>query len=979
MNNLQIYMNPLLNTPQVFTVPIGGNLFDFIEKSEIRFTGAITAIIIINGEIIPQDAWELTFPTEKDLVSVRVIPKGGSGGKNITRTVLSLAAIVAANFIAPGLALALTPAAFGLTGLSLTTALTQIALTYAGLALVDTIAPIPTQDTAITKSSSKDSKEFYNIGAANNKIDPWGSIPVLFGTHKFSPPYAARPYTVVQNNEQFVRMLFCLGYAPIEVTELKIGETIITDSIVSNDDFGDNSGSVDYEATIYDDFNHITDETRFFEEICKEETLSIELKESLGWITQFTAENTDHVIVDISALNGIYEINESGDYSNTTVLFEVQYREYGTETWYDAGAAINVPDCDLFYPLDTKIRATYLWPLPEGQEQNPSAYYTKYKVTKIGILKSNGQPYIRTYYAVGSLPASYLTFPDTVYPIARISKTFIPYYDEEEDDVMWPAEENLTSSDLNDRRTSISPPRETSTDFECSIYDDSVEPSEVYVGNFYSNLNYPDVTRFENYYDFPTELETTFAWVLVPNDLFQYIASLWFIKVGEEETKYYSLLHLNGGQLSSDGGLRGASPDKIIQSYYCDLPSRAKYEIRIRRTTTDHDPIKDKIQDTIHWTCLRSFNTSKKAINMSGLTFLEMYVKASEQFNNALDTITVLGQALITTNFSSATVAYSNNCADIVRYIYTGPFNKKALTDSQVDLTTLSDFYNLCSGLGFSYNRYIDSPTSVYEILKEVCAACLASPTYKDGLYSVVYDYLNTTITQMITPRNSWGFKAIKKFYDIPHAYRVEFAEAGNDYNLTELEVYNEDYDEDTATLFEQLEYPGVTNSDQITALTNFHFGQLRTRRSSFFVNMDVENIICTRGDKVLYSSDVLSSTLTVGRVQVYLGATILVDNICTMEAGKSYGIVIRSTGGTAVYYSVSTVEGDNTLLTISRISPAPELIEGEITEDCLFMFGEYENEAFECLVKAIIPNEDLSAELELVIYDASIYPEMPS
>ena len=139
---------------------------------------------------------------------------------------------------------------------------------------------------------------------------------------------------------------------------------------------------------------------------------------------------------------------------------------------------------------------------------------------------------------------------------------------------------------------------------------------------------------------------------------------------------------------------------------------------------------------------------------MSGLTFLEMYVKASEQFNNALDTITVLGQALITTNFSSATVAYSNNCADIVRHIYTGPFNKKALTNSQVDLTTLSDFYDLCSRLGFSYNRYIDSPTSVYEILKEVCAACLASPTYKAGLYSVVYDYLNTTITQMITPRN---------------------------------------------------------------------------------------------------------------------------------------------------------------------------------------------------------------------------------
>jgi len=142
---------------------------------------------------------------------------------------------------------------------------------------------------------------------------------------------------------------------------------------------------------------------------------------------------------------------------------------------------------------------------------------------------------------------------------------------------------------------------------------------------------------------------------------------------------------------------------------------------------------------------------------------------------------------------------------------------------------------------------------------------------------------------------------------------------------------------------------------------------------------MDVENIVCTRGDKVLYSSDVLSSTLTVGRLQTYSGETIVVDNICTMEANKSYGIIIRSTGGTAVYYSVLTVEGDNTLLTISLVSPSLEAIDGDITEDCLFMFGEYENEAFECIVKAIVPGEDLSAELELVIYDASIYPKIPT
>lgn len=957
MNNLQIYMNPLLNTPQVFTVPIGGNLFDFIEKSEIRFTGAITAIIIINGEIIPQDAWELTFPTEKDLVVVRVVPRGGDGGKNVTRTVLSLAAIVAANFFAPGLALALTPAAMGLTGLSVTTIVTQLALTYAGLALVDAIAPIPTQDTALTKSSSKDSKEFYNIGAANNKIDPWGSIPVLLGTHKFSPPYAARPYSVITNNEQYIRMLFCLGYAPMEILELKIGERIITDSIVSNTDFGDNSGSVDYEATIYDNFDHINNRTKFFNNIVNEETLSIELKESEGYVTQYTKNDTDYVILDISALSGIYHLDEYGNYEEATVEFDIQYREYGTETWYDANGLINVPEINFFYPRDLSTPAACV------AIEESRVYYDKHKCAKFGIVKSTGMPYSRIDYWISNDPTNlYSDFPDNIYPLGRIHKIFSG------SSGTYAAEDPLTS--VSDRRTSSSPPRENSYDFLCSIYDDSIDPASVYIGSIIRQGSHCKSWVFAETVAFE-DLDTEFGTILDIGILNGLTISLQY--------DTYSIVNMAGGNLTSEGGLTGKSADKIIQSYYCQLPSPAKYEIRIRRTTVDHDPVGSHTKDTIHWTALRSVNTSKQAINMSGLTFLEMYVKASETFNNSLDTISVLAQALIPSTDESPSYVFSNNVSDIVRHIYTGPFNKKALTNNQIDLTTLANFYSLSQSLGFTYNRYIDSPTSVYEILKEVCAACLASPTYKDGLYSVVYDYLNSTITQMITPRNSWGFKATKKFYDIPHAYRVEYADSTNDYNLTELEVYNEGYDEDSATLFEQLEYPGVTNSSQITALTNFHFGQLRTRRSSFFVNMDVENIVCTRGDKVLYSSDVLSSTLTVGRVQAYLGTTIVVDSICTMEAEKSYGIVIRSTGGTAVYYSVATIAGDNTLLTISLVSPSPELIEGEITKDCLFMFGEYENEAFECLVKAIVPGEDLSAELELVPYDASIYPKMLS
>jgi hypothetical protein len=44
-----------------------------------------------------------------------------------------------------------------------------------------------------------------------------------------SPFYAAKPYTEIVGDDQYLRLLFCLGYGPLAIEDMQIGETPLTD------------------------------------------------------------------------------------------------------------------------------------------------------------------------------------------------------------------------------------------------------------------------------------------------------------------------------------------------------------------------------------------------------------------------------------------------------------------------------------------------------------------------------------------------------------------------------------------------------------------------------------------------------------------------------------------------------------------------------------------------------------------------------
>lgn len=428
-----------------------------------------------------------------------------------------------------------------------------------------------------------------------------------------------------------------------------------------------------------------------------------------------------------------------------------------------------------------------------------------------------------------------------------------------------------------------------------------------------------------------------------------------------------------------------------------DLPVAGQYDIRLTRTSmkgnTDPDAGRVHQQDCT-WTAMRSIR-HEKPTDLPGTVQIGMRIKATDQLNGVLDNFSVVAESRLATydgnswdepTFSSSTGngsggAVTSNPAWIFADILTGSANDRAIAKSRLDADALKSWADWCAAEGFEYNGVIDSETTVMELAKSVAAAGRASYGLQDGKHTVVRDLDNQTPVQMFTPRNSWDFSATKTFLDQPHGLKVRFKNEESDWKTEEAIVYNDGYSEDgtgclfddgtgvckIATRFETLELDGVTGWDQAWKIGRYRLAEARLRPEVYTLNVDVEHLVCQRGDTVKVAHDVTLWGSRWGRIKsVTRNASnevtaIETDEPATMESGNSYQIRIRKDDGTFAVIDVDTVAGETQTLTVS--TPAVYAI----AKDDLFAFGEQSTETVTLKVVGIEPRADLSARLTLV------------
>jgi len=382
-----------------FVVQVGDTVGEILHKCQPDPILRRHAHIFIGDDYILKENWDKVRPKPGSRVSIRVVPTGGGGGggggKSTLRIVL-LIAVIALAVAAPYL-LGPTLAGTALIGtgaaaITIGQVVTSAVLLVGGL-LVNALVPPPKPklNQAPSLTNPSDSPTLFITGA-RNQFFPFGVIPRPLGRSRMVPPYGALPFTEVDGDAQFIRMLFIWGYGPLEISDLRIGET-------SLDEFD--------EVEIETIAGTLTDPviTLFTQDVF-EESLQILLSNASGWNLRTTQQAVDEISIDLTFAGGLVSFGSTGGRSTVAVAFKIQYAPTGTQNWKGV---------EITEPLQVFSIGTHPYnPVSGGGSQNTLIYVDQFtgKVSqRFGTVGFTGTPASTPVVRAGELPIALVNVP----------------------------------------------------------------------------------------------------------------------------------------------------------------------------------------------------------------------------------------------------------------------------------------------------------------------------------------------------------------------------------------------------------------------------------------------------------------------------------------------------------------------------------------------------------------------------------------
>lgn len=864
--------NPFKVDQVDLAVPAGLSLDAIMRRVQPDPVLARYAHVFIEDRYVAPELWARTVPQPGRQVFIRVVPSGGDG-KNPLAVVLQIAVIAAAAWAGPAAAqgLGLAGVEAGTGAMAYTTAGKFVAagvsaaVGIAGGLAVNAIAPPPRQ--SLWLGDSGPASRTLSIAGARNQATPYQRIPQILGRHLVVPGYAGPPYTELVGQDQYLRLLFLIGYGPLQLSDHKIGETSLFDY-----------SDVEIEVRQgYPDDEPIT----LYPNTVSETAVGSTLSEAAGWIQQTTLPDVDEIAVEILFPAGLVEFQSDGDREQRTVDFEIEYAPAGSGSWTQARPQITT---------GVKVHTAGRAPGHEAGGDQGDAYdlerasllYIHGITGRFGLATNETGRYSFSAPGPPAVPGA----PNNCYPICSY------------------------------RQTGTDRAIHSLTDLRPAALTDGA------AGNYATTINAVD--------DYKIDIAAGFF------DAIDNVASV---------------------TAKTTSAVRYGVPIVV---------DRGQYDVRVRRITPDSDS--DQVFDEATWSVLRNIDYTDP-IALDGAAAVALRIKATDQLSGIIDQYNCIAASILLDWIGTGWVEQvtSNNAA-LYRHVFQGPAMKKPQPDSRLDLLELQEWAEECDAKGYRYNAVIDYETTPHELARNIAAVGRAAYAMKDSQYSVVRDsqaMIDRGYRQWLTPRNSWDVQGEKSFDDI-HGLRVRYVNAALGYRQDQITVYRDGYDAGSATRIDDMQLPGITDYDQAWSQGRYYLAVALLRPEMHSRMVDVEHLVCTRGDLIRVVDDVAMHGLASGRIKnLTLDGSnnvtaIELDETLAMAAGTTYGVRIRYAEVGDLYRAVDTVEGESPVVTFSvPVGPAdaPEL--GD-----LVLFGETEQEGADKIVHHIQMSGDLTARV---------------
>lgn len=295
-------------------VPAGLTLQEIIDRLADAWKQDYLCVIL-NDVNVPKDQWPLTVPHKDDVLNIILVPKDGDAGA-ILKAVAVIAVVVAVSWaLGPAGPLALGQ---GAGYAALAAGVGAAAGLATSLALNALFPPPVATPTALTGSGLAEDS-VYGFSATSNSLKPYSVIPRLYGRRMLKPDWAIKPYIVSNGSTQYLYQAFDLGYGPLQVEDIKIGETPI-------------ANFPDVEIVVHESFQ-AGDPLSFINQDVWQDPYSIKLTQGLETKVEST-DNAEKLVIDLQFPNGLFWLDSSdGNYNAEAVAISLKIRKVGTPSW----------------------------------------------------------------------------------------------------------------------------------------------------------------------------------------------------------------------------------------------------------------------------------------------------------------------------------------------------------------------------------------------------------------------------------------------------------------------------------------------------------------------------------------------------------------------------------------------------------------------------------------------------------------------
>lgn len=909
MPQVHLIKNPFDRKNDILKIDFGTNLQEVADNINLPETIKKTLVFykldenLDNPVLIPKEKWKDTFPQDEEHYQIftSFTGGGGGGGKSTLRMVAMVAVVVAITIFNPGAgAAAAAGFAEGALAYAAVTVGVNMAIMGASMALINALIPLPKQKVGASESNR-------TLTNSSNSANPYYPIPRVYGKTRFSPYKVAPDYTEQVGDDTYLRCLFCFGYGPLKISEIKIGDNPI-----------ENYSDVEYE--ILEGWPDDGDLKLYCNSVTTQ-SYAVELG-APKYQDVVTRSSVDEAVIQLQFMS-LYSVGANSRKQRVdTASFIISYREIDSEDWIvysrpswtamETSPFIKSIRVKFPKPGTYQIRVQQTRGFTGANEWSSATLSAVQNVRYTNPVRKKGFCLLAMRIratdqlsgqlnGVSALCESY----EKVYGRATIEETTRNYEGKKEIGTL-----NVADTPVN---WGVSQPMTTAK--MTLTFPQGVRPTSGNDGSVRTvvQYSYKGVTRGGQKIDETKEFDS--GWVNT-DTIEPIIQEIW----NNKEDPIVSL-------------------DVSIQKTF----QQRQYKVKKYKTDFSHNipsmrPYWQNCQDSSN--CLAPVDIK-----------IDYDYEATQEEEISRDRAWMLNR----------------HPAWHVFDMLTGTACVTPVNEDRIDIDSFIKWEKTYPN--WNVDVAIDGEYTRLECIKNMCSAAKATITLINGKYTIVLDEPGKQPVAAVSPRNSFGFSFSKSFSKKIHGFKVSYIEPDRDWTEQQVIVYAPGYSEDNATEFEAIESYGCTDRKQAWKFGKFMLAQYLLRPETYTFSQDIENLAVNVGDVIRLAHDVLKIGYGSARIKdVYFNddkrvTSIWIDDKFYLPSGKTYSITVRTPLGKFETYAIAPNDKEDDVLFFP--TPLPLYTSPEAGE--MVWVGETDRVFLDTIVKQIEPGDDLTATITAV------------